>query len=147
MSSGDGSDPITDDEVVFRRVSEQSGHYDSSLSRPVRWQAFKPNESDRSGISVWRAKYITARDTAATNARPDRRYYILVLAASRLRAAGVEVRPTPEEGGPGHASLVNINFDDYECDKDRIRELLNTIAETLIERVEGPFGPFDTSIS
>ncbi len=62
---------------------------------------------------------------------------------SRLRQTGVVVEATPEEGGAGHASFSNLNHSAYEADKDKVRELANTIAERLIERVQGAFGPFD----
>ena len=118
MSIGDGSEPIADDEIVYRRVSDTSGWYDPNSDRPVAWAAFRPNEKDLDGISVWRAKYKSPAEVAATQARPERRYFILVLRAARLRESGIEVKPSPQLGGPGHATLANLNKEQYERDRD-----------------------------
>jgi hypothetical protein len=142
MSPGDGSEPIADDEVVFRRISDRSGWYNPSLDRPVAWEAFRPNENDVRGLSVWRAKYISAPEAAARGARPGRRYFVLRMRVGRLRTAGVQVEPSPAEGGPGHATLANLTASAYRDRRDAIREVAEQIATSLIESVDGPFGPF-----
>lgn len=75
--------------------------------------------------------------------KPNHRYFMLGCRVSRLRQAGVVVEPSPEDGGPGHASLVNMNTSAYQQNKNAVRELAEKIASDLIERVEGPFGPFE----
>ncbi len=143
MSRGDGSEPVTDDEVVFRRASKRSGWYDPESDRPYAWVAFRPNKEDMRGLSVWRRKYKTAEQSAAVRAKPGERYFIFRLRVARLREAGIVVEPTPLDGGPGHASLVNINTSAYQQNKNSVRELAEKIAGNLIERVDGPFGPFE----
>lgn len=139
MITGDGSEPITDDEIVFRRVSEVSGYYKPESDRPVSWVAFRPNRNDHTGLSVWREKYKSAEEAASHQARPGTRYYVLALNVGRLRSIGVEVLPTVDEGGTGHASLCNLNT---TAEKNSVREFANAIAGSLIERIHGPFGPF-----
>jgi len=143
MPTRDRDEPISDDEIVYRRVSEKSGWYDSASDLPVAWEAFRPNRNDLRGLSVWRARYRTTEEVAETGAKPGRRYFILCLRVRPLREAGVVVEPSPEDGGPGHASFVNMNASTYQQDRDSMRELAEKIAGDLVERVEGPFGPFD----
>lgn len=135
--------PITDDEFVLRRVSEKSGWYKPESVRPFAWVAFKPNEKDVRGLSVWRETYTTPEQAAGNNARPASRYFLFKLNVGRLREAGVIVEPSTDEGGAGHASLVNLNARRYAEDKNAVQELARTIAEELVECVEGPFGPFE----
>ena len=85
---------------------------------------------------------MSAREAAALGARPDRRYFVLRLHAGRLRTAGVHVEPSPAEGGPGHATLANLTVHAYRDNKNTIRELAEKIASSLVECVDGPFGPF-----
>ena len=143
MPTVHGRGPLANDEAVFRRASDRSGWYDPSLDRSVAWQAFRPNRRDVRGLSVWRAKYKTPEEAAAINARSGRRYFLFRLNVGRLREAGVIVEPSADEGGTGHASLVNLNACRYDEDKNAVRELARTIAEELVECVEGPFGPFE----
>ncbi|MBI1827540.1 MAG: hypothetical protein HY287_09590 [Planctomycetes bacterium] len=143
MTSGDGSEPIDKDEIVLRRIPATFEWYNPGLGKPIAWVAFKPNENDRSGISVWRRKYRPPCEVAARNAKPGRRYYVLGLRVALLRAIGITVEPSPLEGGPGHANLVNLSSDAYRRDKDGITQLAKIIAERLTICVDGPFGPFD----
>ena len=144
MTRDDGSEPLADDEIVFRRVTEKSGWYKPESGRPLAWLAFRPNQNDVDGLSVWREKYYkTAKQAAATGAMPGRRYFVVSLRVAQLRQAGIVVEPSPEDGGPGHASLVNVNASAYAENSNSVRGLAEKIASDLIERVEGPFGPFD----
>lgn len=146
MNPAEGNEPLSDDEIVYRRVSDKSGWYEPGSERSVAWEAFKPNRNDATGISVWRAKYLTAGETAARHARLNR-YYVLALNVGRLRQIGVEVEPSPYEGGIGHASIVTLNYPAYKNDKNRLREFAEHIATKLVEHVEGPFGPYEVSDS
>ena len=143
MSPGDGTEPLAPAEIVFRRVSEKSGWYDPESDRPFDWLAFRPNAKDVRGLSVWREKDKTAEQAAANGARSGRRYFVFCLRVDPLREASVVVEPSPEQGGPGHASFVNMNTSAYQQNKNAVRELAEKIASDLIERVAGPLGPFD----
>jgi hypothetical protein len=146
MNPAEGNEPLSDDEIVYRRVSDKSGWYQPASERPIAWVAFKPNSYDLTGLSVWRAKYLTA-EQAAEHQKPNKRFYILSLNVGRLRQAGVDVVSSVKEGGIGHASLITLNYTDYQHDtiqKNRLRELAERIAAELVERVDGPFGPFES---
>jgi len=141
MSAADGSEPIADDEFVYRRVPASVGFYNPISDRPVQWITFKPNERDVSGISVWRSKHVSPEDAARTHARPGKAYYVIRLKTRDLRRLGAEIAATPDEGGTGHASITNLSWSRYEGpEKNRVRELAQRIA-TLAgqEQVLGPF--------
>jgi len=57
----DDSQPVEDDEFVYRRIHET--YYKSSLLIPVERGAFKPTESDDTGLSVFRALFVQPKDT------------------------------------------------------------------------------------
>lgn len=137
----DGNDPVADDELVMRRVSTASMWYDPQASPPLNWLAFKPNQNDTNGVSVWRGKYLTPDDVAKMNARPNRRYYVVAIQVAALRGSGIEVIASPQEGGAGHASLANLNSSAYDQDPDLVREMAIRASELNAE-IYGPFGPF-----
>lgn len=141
MSVADGTEPIADDEIVYRRILDNPQYYTSDDPPRVHWLVFRPIEKDVNGLSVWRAKYKTAREAAIENARPGKRYYVAGLLVSNLRAAPfhVHVEPSVEEGGIGHASLTNLNSAAYRTHKDRLRELAEQIARELCGAIHGPF--------
>jgi hypothetical protein len=143
MAAEEGTEPVADDEILYRRVTENSGWYEPGSDRPVAWVAFRPNQNDVRGLSVWRAKYKTAREAALIGAKRGQRYFVMVLRAARLRAAGVAVEPTAHEGGAGHASLADLNTQAYKTDKNRVQAIAEIIASQLVESIEGPFGPID----
>ncbi|MCC7290573.1 MAG: hypothetical protein IT449_00765 [Phycisphaerales bacterium] len=148
MSKPDACDPIADDEIVLKHVTERSGWYDPSREVPVKWEAFRPNANDVNGKSVWRAKYKTADEVArlATrfSNRKDHRYFVMSLRVGDLRRIGIQVAATPDEGQGelGHASLSNLNVAEYESHQDTFRALAERICRELILCVSGPFGPF-----
>jgi hypothetical protein len=144
MPVGDGTEPVTDDEIVLRRVANVEGLYDPQSDRPVAWQAFRPNANDTKGLSLWRARYASPKEVAAMYAKPGRTYFVVGLSVRRLRAEGLRVEPSPAEGGPGHASLVDLTASEYEQHKDRVRYYAEVIVSKLLESVAGPFDPFDS---
>ena len=73
MSPGDGSEPVADDEIVFRRVTEKSGWYNPESERQFAWEAFRPNANDVRGLSAWREKYKKAEPAATVRAYPGKR--------------------------------------------------------------------------
>ncbi|TWT44731.1 hypothetical protein RAS1_11470 [Phycisphaerae bacterium RAS1] len=146
MAAPEETDFVGNDEIVFRRVREgtEPGHYDPNSEKPVAWVVFRPNKHDTTGISVWRARHRSAEQVARWRPQPNRRYWVLALRVGALREIGVEVVATPSEGGVGHASLTTLNAQAYHGEeKDRIHELAEFIASTLVDSVQGPFGPFE----
>jgi len=114
MGAADGTEPIDDEELLYRRIPKSQGWYDPALPCPVSPEAFGPQKHDEKGISVWRAKYRTLKEAA--QGRPGKTYYVAVFRAGDLKEKGIEVTPTPHEGGPGHAS---IRGDDLRGSEDQ----------------------------
>mgnify|MGYP001585539532 CR=1 FL=1 len=80
----DEPDRISDDELLYRRIPVSQGWYDPENELPPSPKAFRPNEArDKTGLSVFRARYVTVRDL--TQNRSGNRYYIAVLRTGDLR--------------------------------------------------------------
>lgn len=80
---GSGSEPISDDELLYRRVPIR--WYDPSTGRPFD-EAFAPHkENDLTGLSVSRAKYKSIEQAA--RGMPGKRYYVATLRAGDLRGS------------------------------------------------------------
>jgi len=141
MPAPDGREPIEDDEIVFRRVPNNIDWYNPESQRPVAWVTFRPNPKDTDGISVWRAKYKSPEEVAAIHARLGRQYWVLALKTSQLRNAGITIAPTPDLGGPGHASLTNMRSSDYAQNRNTVKNIAEDITRNLVLYVEGPFTP------
>jgi len=124
----DGTEPIADDELLFRRVPR-------AWYPPLSPQAFAPHRTnDITGLSIARAKYKSIEDAAY--GQPGKSYYVAVLQASDLRASQIEIAARPIEGDPGHAELPALNSADRKS--DRTQELQHLLVQLTL-RVEGPF--------
>ena len=136
----EGTEPIAHDEILYRRLPANIDYYDSDSDLPVQWIAFKPNQRDSSGISVWRAKYLTPEDVARMNTRPGKSYYLVAVTAAELRRLGATVVPTPSEGDVGHASVSSLSWERYRGpQKHEVMELAKRIADDGKYEVIGPF--------
>jgi hypothetical protein len=133
----DELDPITDDELLYRRVSASASpqRYDPATGK-LSDQAFAPRERmDTTGLSVSRARFRTAVEEAARG-QPGKSYYVVVLRAGDLRAKGIRVEPTPLPDDPGHSELPDLNSASRKTDLTIERQ---RILVSLSLRVEGPF--------
>jgi hypothetical protein len=137
-SSGDGFEPILDDEILYRRVPVSMDWYDREKNPPLNYFAFRPTRNDKTPLSVYRHKYKTAQQVAASP-RPGARYYVAELRAGDLRSKGINVVPAPRPGDPGHAEIPNLSYENK--DTSRAIEIQKTLAEELCLRVHGPFPP------
>jgi hypothetical protein len=132
----DGTEPIADEELLYRRVPASMGWY--SPGAELNSQAFAPRSDDVTGLSVSRAKYKSIEDAA--KGRPGKSYYVAVLRAGDLRQNGIEIVPRPRPpDDPGHAELPDLNSSNRKADETLERGRL--LAEKLCIRVEDPFGP------
>jgi len=132
---GDGTEPIDDDEYLYRRIPIGTEYFDPGKSgKPSPW-AFHPRKYDETGISVSRAKYVTPEQLAQNDRQ--KRFYIAVLRAGDLRREGIRVVPRPLEGKPGHAELPDLTYDDRR--EDRVEEFKQLLANKLCREVLGPF--------
>jgi hypothetical protein len=127
-------DPIGDDELLYRRVSVNSGWYSLETGR-LDSQAFAPNKTrDVTGLSVYRANLKALEEAAKGQA--GKSYFVAVLRAGELRQRGLEVVARPIPGEPGHAEIPDLNANNRKT--DRTQELQRVLVE-LTRSVEGPF--------
>jgi hypothetical protein len=133
MPVGDGSEPVADDELLYRRIPVSQGWYKEGRLSP---EAFDPREGELTGISVYRDKYKSLQEVAKGKSR--RGYYVAVLRAGDLRERGIEVVQRPKPDDPGHAELPDLT-----CHNRLTTETLERkhhLTELCL-RVEGPFPP------
>ena len=106
-----GSDPIEDDELLYRRVPASTGWYDTTAG-VLKPQAFGPHKTqDITGLSVARAKHKSIGEAA--RGRPGKSYFVAVLRAGDPRRRGIDVVPRPDlpdgRHDPAHADLPDLN--------------------------------------
>lgn len=135
MATPDGIEPISNDELLYRRIPMAMGWYEPLVDRNPSPKAFRPRKHDTDGLSLSRAKYATL--DAAAAGREGKQYYVAVLRVGDLRAAGIAVQPDPREGDPGHVILPALTYDRRRSDE--ALEMQVRLAEPLCLRVEGPF--------
>ena len=130
----DPSDPIADDEILFRRVPVSQGWYslETGILLP---EAFQPHaKNDTTGLSVARKKYKTAKEAA--KGRPGKSYFVVKLRAGDLRRLGIAVEPRPLDNDPGHAELPDLNSGNRKTTSTIERQ--HVLAKNHLG-VEGPF--------
>lgn len=79
-------EPISDDEIIYRRVPVSMGWVDNHGVWP---DAFEPRADDRTGLSVYRARFVALEDAAKGLSK--RGYYVLEMRAGDLRLAGIDI--------------------------------------------------------
>jgi hypothetical protein len=112
----DGTEPIADHELLYRRIPISQGWYDPAIDPKPLLQAFRPRSDDVTGISVVRGEpYNTAEQGAQGSSKSG--YFVLVLRAGDLRAHGIDVVPRPVEGISGHAEITNLTAMNRDTDQ------------------------------
>ncbi len=131
----DGSEPIAQDETVFRRVLTHHYVKASDILFP---QAFEPRKSDKTGISLCRANYLPEpkAEAAASMAPEGMEFWVVELHAEDLRKAGLTVTPKPTAKFVGHAEIAVLNSEGIGS--NRTIELMSA-ASVLPRKVHGPF--------
>ncbi len=128
MRVNDGTEPISDDELLYRRVA-------TVWYPPLNARVFAPHQkNDATGLSVSRAKYKSIED--AGRGQAGKSYYVAILRAGDLRTAQIAAVPRPISGDPGHAELPDLNSANR---KDERTQELQRLLVQLTLRVEGPF--------
>ncbi len=132
-----GTEPIADEELLYRRVPQVWYNDVGGLNS----LAFAPHKiNDVTGVSLYRAKYKSSEEAAKVKNRPGKSYYVAVLRTGDLRQKGIEVVPRPLPNDPGHAELPDINSANRKTGKTLQRQQALT---SLCLRVEGPFRSSD----
>jgi hypothetical protein len=135
MISPDGTEPIDDDEFLYRRIPVSQNWYDPRVDSRPSPEAFKPTQYDDTGLSLSRSKYKSVEEAA--RGMEGKKYYVAVLRVGDLRAEGIPVEPRPKPGDPGHAEIPGLTYDNRKT--DRAVEWKTLLAQTLCLHVEGPF--------
>jgi hypothetical protein len=121
--------PVADDEFVYRRIPQN--FYLPGFRPAVQTFAFRPNQNDTTGLSVFRAGFLRPEDTLA-NVDPAKRnsYFVARLAVADLRALGLTVVADPDPNGPaGHAMIPELSWPAYQADKPRCKPILFELAK------------------
>jgi|WetSurMetagenome_2_1015567.scaffolds.fasta_scaffold716879_1 hypothetical protein len=133
------TEQLGDDELLYRRIPSHPDYYDQQVdpNKPSDL-AFRPTDSDRTGLSLVRAKYISAA-AASWNMRKQRSDFVGVLRVGDLRKAGIEVRiDNPDV--PHHVELPALRVEKRK--ESPVIETAHRLAKELCLRVEGPFPLF-----
>jgi hypothetical protein len=64
----DGSEPVADHEILYRRIPATSGFYNPHIDPNPSPLAFRPTQLDTTGLSLSRAKYKTLEQAGQGNA-------------------------------------------------------------------------------
>lgn len=127
----DGTEPVVDDELLYRRIPVSMGWYDMNGLSP---DAFRPRKDETTGISVTRAKYSSIQDAARGKSKKG--YYVAVVRAGDVRNAGGDVIPRPERDNIGHAEIPELNC--HALSEPLTQSLMGRLTDLTL-RVEGPF--------
>src|SRR5437764_1390863 len=127
-----GSEPITDDETIYRRIPVSMNWYSENDLSP---EAFAPRKDDETGLSMTRAKYKTIEQAGVGLGK--RGYYVVAFRASDVRAAGIEIKPDRREDDPGHCELPQITI--HNAEQDETLNLQMKLASLGKNHVHGPF--------
>ena len=130
-----GTEPIGQDEIVFRRVLKSQYKPDKDQ---LSAKGFNPRPSDTTGISLCRANYLPdpKPEAAAALGRAGMEFWVVELRAADLRSAGMEVKPEPSQEFIGHASIPILNAASVDTSDTKI---LTDSASRLPRTIHGPF--------
>lgn len=123
------SEPVTDDEFVFRAIPNVRNYYDPSLPQPVVRVAFEPNSQDTDGLSVFReACGVTAAEVAMALPRKGD-YYVARLSVAALATKKLTVQAKPLCDQPkGHAVIPELNLATFQANKPKSKVLQRALA-------------------
>lgn len=130
---GDDTEPIEDDELLYRRV--QLDYFDPDHVKAPHPDAFRARPYDDTGISLFRAKFITPEEVAQNDR--GKQYYVAVLRAGDLRANGLEAVPKPHKDRAGHSELPDLTHENRK--DDAAEEARRLLAQKLSLEILGPF--------
>lgn len=136
MAESDGTEPIDDDELLYRRIPVSMSWYSNNQLSP---EAFDPRPDETTGISIYRDKYKTIEEVAKGKSKKG--YFVVVFRARDLRQRGIEIVPrpdTPDGWDAGHAELPSLTASNRDSDAAMETKLALT---TLPIAIRGPFMP------
>jgi hypothetical protein len=113
------------DRYVFRLIPK--AWYKADRPIPFEWLAFKPNDDDDDGVSVYRAELITPGQLDALGRKPGT-YYVARLSVQALRSLNLSIVSTAGPL-PGHAVIPELRRAAYEVNKQALKELMLELAK------------------
>lgn len=134
MAELDGTEPIDDDERLYRRIPVSKEWYANNELIP---DAFEPRSDEYTGISIYRAKYKSLEEVAQGKSKKG--YFVAVFRAGDLKANGIDVVPRPETSDPGHAEITSLTAE------NRTTQAALDIKLDLCDLALEVSGPFHTS--
>jgi len=135
MPGHDGTEPVTRDELLYRRIPVSKGWYDDRNG--VSPEAFDPRKSETSGISLFRNKYKTIQEVAKGPSKGG--YYVAVLRAGDLMKEGIQIVPRPDPPNVlGHVESPGLTCEDRLTQEAYERKV--RLAKLCV-RLEGLFLP------
>jgi hypothetical protein len=125
----DEHQPVDEREFVYRRIHR--AYYQAGLPIPIQPAAFRPNQNDISGLSLFRAAFVQPADTLASIEASKRiNYYVARIAVQDLDRLGLTVVPDPDPDGPlGHAIIPELSGQAYQADKQRLKQIQVELAK------------------
>ena len=111
----DGTEPVDEDEPIYRRVPAKSGYYKPGPTPRLSPKAYKPLSMDTDGLSLTRARLVTGPAEAGAMGYQGKDYYVLELLASDIQSCGLTIQPNPQPDDKSHAIIpeLNINRPDH----------------------------------
>ena len=132
---GDGTEPIDDDEILYRRIPVSRNFY-SAATKELSPGAFEPHiKNDDTGLSITRAKYRSIEDAARGLSKSG--YWIARFRAGDLRAHGIELSPRPTDEDKGHSEITSLTNKNYESKQSQ--DMMLKLATELCLGVQGPY--------
>jgi hypothetical protein len=132
--------PISDDELLYRRIPKSMNWYHAGDPVEVDDEAFRPHkQNDATGLSLHRARskshpdFMSIADAAMGSSR--RGYVVAVLSVATLRSHGFQIEPRALEGNPGHVEIPQLNSGNRNSDE--AASLMRLLAASVV-RVEDP---------
>ncbi len=123
--------PIDPEEYVLRRIHKSN--YKRLLPIPVATAAFRPNDNDDDGISLYR-ECMTSPATLASSARkPASEYVIARIKVADVLGLGLSLKLSESIGDlPGHVVIPEVNWGGYNSnarEKEKMKEIGKNLAE------------------
>ena len=130
------TEPITDDEWLYRRVHTM--RFRTARTPFVSPSAFEPNVKgkypDTDGISLFRADCLrSAEDILANISDPEKRKAngVVKLQVSELKSLGLSVKSTPDDNLRGHVSVPELSAGTFVKEKTRCKDCMKKLAELV----------------
>ncbi len=108
-------------ERLLRRIPNAPGYIDEFLIDPISRQAFSPRRDESEGISLYRERFTSAAQLAATGKNGN--CYVARLVVSDVVALGLTVIPDVQDGLPGHVLIPELNSVLQTKEKARCKDL------------------------